>query len=143
MADLLLSTEWLVAACAVLVALVVSATFVRRRTIARGEPLVVCAIREAGSPRWRFGLARYGPSRLDWFTLGGLSTRPARRWERAGLDIDVPRRLTGGLAVLPEAVAVACSHGGVMFELALGPGSYTALRSWLEASPPGYNANVA
>ena len=145
MHGLLLPTEWLVAALAATVAVLVGLTFVRRRTIARGEPLVVCAVREDGASRWNVGLARYGASGLDWFTLGGMSLRPSRHWQRTRLEIGPPRLLApeDQLAVLPDAVAVACRCNDVAFDLALSPGPYTALRSWLEASPPGFNVNVA
>jgi hypothetical protein len=38
---------------------------------------------------------------------------------------------------------VPCADGDKRFELALQGPAYTALRSWQEASPPGYNVNVA
>jgi hypothetical protein len=45
--------------------------------------------------------------------------------------------------VLPGAQGVMFTSGPKAFALALLDGDYTALRSWQEASPPGYNANVA
>ncbi|HET7304884.1 MAG TPA: DUF2550 domain-containing protein [Segeticoccus sp.] len=143
--DLLLSIEGLVAAVIGLLLLFLLGTYLRRRTIARGQPLVLCAIREHEGSRWKFGLARYGISGLDWFRLGGVSVRPAHHWSRGRLDLEVPRRLEGAerLSILPEAVAVPCRHGDTTFELALAPGAYTALRSWLESSPPGLGVNVA
>ena len=137
--------EVLVAALLLVALVVTGATFARRRTIARGEPLVLCAVRDPGAGRWRVGLARYGANGLDWFTLGGLSLRPSRHWQRTRLEIGPPRRMAPGdqLDVLPDAVAVACRYNDSSFDLALSPGPYTALRSWLEASPPGFNVNVA
>ena len=146
MREVLLTSEVLVAACALIVLAVVGGTFARRRMIARGKPLTVCAIREPESRKWRFGLARYGGTGLEWFTLGGLSVRPARRWDRTRLQIGAPRPLPDGdrpVVLMPDAVQVSCQHAGTRFDLALPPGPYTALRSWLEASPPGYNVNVA
>lgn len=43
----------------------------------------------------------------------------------------------------PPVIAVPCDYAGERFELALGLEHYTALRSWLESVPPGWNANVA
>jgi len=40
-------------------------------------------------------------------------------------------------------VGVRCYYGKVEFDLAVQPPAYTALRSWLEAAPPGSTANVA
>ena len=145
MSGWLVPGELLVAALVLVLGVVIAATFARRRTIARGEPLVVCAVRDPGAGRWRVGLARYGATGLDWFTLGGVSLRPSRHWPRTRLEIGPPRRLPQGeqLDVLPDAVAVACRCDDLTFDLALSPGPYTALRSWLEASPPGFNVNVA
>jgi hypothetical protein len=143
--ELLVTSEVLVAGALFVVAAVMGAIFTRRRLIARGKPLTVCALRETGDRRWRFGLARYGTSRLEWFTLGGLSLRPARRWERTLLDLEVGQRLEPGERpeiLIPEAVRVGCCYRQVRFEIALARPPYTALRSWLEASPPGHGASV-
>jgi Protein of unknown function (DUF2550) len=146
MDGVLLTSEFLVGGCLFIVVAALGAVFVRRRLIARGEPLTVCALREPGDRRWRFGLARYGLTGLEWFTLLGLSLRPARQWERTLLDIGGGHPLEPGERpeiLIPAAIRVACSYHDVPFELALARAPYTALRSWLEASPPGRNVNVA
>lgn len=150
MRGLLLSVEVLAAVCALVIVVIVvllSVTFARRRTIARGAPLTLCAIRRADETRWRLGFARYGSNALDWFSLGGMSLRATHHWDRQRLEIgSVPQSLTAhdrSLVLMPEAVCVTCRHGLCAFDLALPPGPYTALRSWLEASPPGFNVNVA
>jgi len=61
----LLPSEALVAALIATALVIIGATFARRRTIARGEPLVVCAVRDPGAGRWRVGLARYGATGYD------------------------------------------------------------------------------
>jgi hypothetical protein len=144
--DLWLTSELLVGGCLVTGVLVLSAVFVRRRLIARGKPLTVCALRESDDGRWRFGLVRYGTTGLEWFTLAGISLRPARRWERTLLEFGAGRPLEPGErpeTLIPGATRVDCSYLEARFELALAQASYTALRSWLEASPPGRNVNVA
>lgn len=120
-------------------------TFVRRRAIARGRVLTICARRAHDGDRWRLGLTRLGTSHLEWFSMMGLTRRPAFSWDRAGLDLDAPSGLTGDDAVdlIPDAVAVWCTDGDVRVQLALPPFAYTALRSWAEAAPPGSTANVA
>lgn len=145
MGELVLPTELVVGALLALVLLVAVATYARRRAIARGEPLVVCAVRDVDASRWRLGLARYGQSGLDWFTLAGISIRPARRWARSSLEIGPPRSPARGdrLDILPDAVVVTCAADGSRFDLALAPGPHTALRSWVEASPPGEHLHVA
>jgi hypothetical protein len=138
MPDLLLSFE--VAAGIVLgLALgFVGLVFLRRRSIARGRVLTMCGLRRATSS-WRMGLMRYGVGQLEWYSLGGLTIRPKHRWEQRVLELGAPARVgTGqGLDVLTDPVVVTCRHQGDPFELALSEAAYTALRSWLEAAPPG------
>jgi len=144
--DLWLTSELLVGGCLLIVLLVLGSIFIRRRVIARGKPLTVCALREPGDNRWRFGLVRYGVTGLEWFTLTGLSLRPARRWERTLLEFGVSRPLEAGERpeiLIPEAMRVDCTYRDERFEIALAQDPYTALRSWLEASPPGRNVSVA
>lgn len=146
MEDLWLTSELLVGGCLLIVLLVLGSIFIRRRVIARGKPLTVCALREPGDNRWRFGLVRYGVTGLEWFTLTGLSLRPARRWERTLLEFGVSRPLEAGERpeiLIPEAMRVDCTYRDERFEIALAQDPYTALRSWLEASPPGRNVSVA
>jgi Protein of unknown function (DUF2550) len=144
--ELRLTSEWLVGGCLFIVVAVLGAVFARRRLIARGKPLTVCALRESGDRRWRFGLLRYGTSGLEWFKLAGLSVRPARRWERTLLDIAAGQPLESGEQpeiMIPAAIRLDCGYRETRFELALARAPYTALRSWVEASPPGRNVNVA
>jgi len=146
MSDLWFASEVLVGGCLFLVGLVLGAIFVRRRLIARGKPLTVCGLRERGEGHWRFGLVRYGTTGLEWFTLAGISLRPARHWERNLLEFDACRPFEAGEkpdVLLPGGMRVDCSYRDERFEIALAQAQYTALRSWLEASPPGRNVNVA
>jgi len=141
-----LTSELLVGGCLLLVVIVLGSVFVRRRLIARGKPLTVCALREPDDGRWRFGLVRYGATGLEWFKLAGISLRPARRWERSLLEFGAGQPLEAGERpeiLSPGALRVDCRYRGARFEIALAQAPYTALRSWLEASPPGRNVNVA
>jgi len=144
--DLLLTGELLVGGALFGVLFALGSIFVRRRLIARGKPLTVCALREPGDRRWRFGLARYGATGIEWFTLLGFSLRPARQWERTLLDIGAGQPLDPGERpeiLIPAAIRIDCVYREVHFEIALARAPYTALRSWLEASPPGQGVNVA
>ena len=146
MPDLLLTSELLVGGALFIVMAVLGAVFTRRRLIAHGKPLTVCALREPGDPRWRFGLARYSTTGLEWFTLAGLSLRPARQWDRGLLDIGAGQRLEPGERpeiLITAAMRVECRYRQSRFEIALAQAPYTALRSWLEAAPPGRGVNVA
>ena len=146
MRELWLTSELLVGGCLFIVVFMLGAVFIRRRVIARGKPLTVCALREPGNGRWRFGLVRYGTTELEWFRLAGISLRPARRWERALLVFGTGRFLEVGdrpEILIGGAITVDCRYREARFEMALAQAPYTALRSWLEASPPGRNVNVA
>jgi Protein of unknown function (DUF2550) len=144
--EVLLTSEMLVGGALFIVAFALGAVFTRRRLIAHGKPLTVCALREPGDRRWRFGLMHYGTTGLEWFTLLGLSLRPARQWDRGLLNIRASRPLEPGErpeVLIPRAIRVECRYRQARFEIALARGPYAALRSWLEASPPGRGVNVA
>lgn len=145
MESALTSAEVAGALLAVLVVAFLVATFVRRRAIARGATLVVLGgWRRNRHHRWRLGHLRLGPTRLEWFTLLGASLRPQEGWDRSRLELEAPsvRRRSDRLDLLPDAAPVACAYGTERFELALTPDTYTAVRSWAEAAPPGSTANV-
>ena len=145
MPSALVSTEIVIGTLILIAAVVLATTYLRRRYIARGLPLTLCAMRPAGTDRWRLGLIRFGDNALEWHTLGGVSVRPKHRWLRQRLILDAPEPLVGedSIPLLPDASRVPCTDGDSAFELALQGPAYTALRSWQEAAPPGYNVNVA
>ncbi|HEY7719935.1 MAG TPA: DUF2550 domain-containing protein [Pedococcus sp.] len=139
-----LVTAEIVAAALVLLALAALAyIFVRRRLLASGSPLMLCALRAHSASGYRLGLMRFAGASLEWFTLVGFSLRPRHTWDRVRLEPDAPGAPSEVIAGLPEAVEVTCHYGTDTFQLALSPASYTAMRSWLESAPPGFNVNVA
>lgn len=165
------------------VLLVLTFIFVRRRLLASGAPLMLCALQPHGRTQFRLGLLRFSGSTLEWFSLVGPSMRPARSWQRPRLELEAPRGPAEVVAGLPDALTVRCHYdtsgdrltggsrsraseraaeheadaaeadlpqvegpadrGTDTFELAMAPAAYTAMRSWLESSPPGFNVNVA
>jgi hypothetical protein len=143
--SVLVSTEIVVGTLLVVAVLVLATTYLRRRYIAKGLPLTLCGLRLPSAPRWRLGLIRFGDNALEWYALGGVSLRPKHRWQRQSLLLDAPRALAveEAIPLLPDASRVPCTHHGRAFDLALQGPDYTALRSWQEAAPPGYNVNVA
>jgi len=122
MPSALVSAEVVVGVLVALAVLALLSVFVRRRVIAGGNDLALCGHRRAGSTHWRLGLLRLGTTRLEWFPLLGLTMRSRHEWQRHG---------------------VHCYYGDLEFDLGLQTPHYTALRSWLEAAPPGSHANVA
>lgn len=145
MPSALVSTEIVIGTLLLIVVVGLATTFVRRRFIARGLPLTLCGLRDSPDRRWRVGLIRFGDNALEWHALGGVSLRPRHRWQRQRLLLQAPEPLVGDdvIALLPGASRVRCTEGERTFELALQGTAYTALRSWQEAAPPGYNVNVA
>ena len=145
MPSVLVSTEIVIGTLLVVAVVVLATTYLRRRYIAKGLPLTLCGLRSTQTDRWRLGLIRFGDNALEWHTLGGVSVRPKHRWLRQRLVLDAPELLVGrdSIPLLPDASRVPCTDGDNDFELALQGPAYTALRSWQEAAPPGYNVNVA
>lgn len=117
--------------------------WLRRRWISGGNPLMICAV-STGQSRWRLGLARIAGDSFDWFSVVGPSLSPEHSWTRHELDLGAPAPLADPVPGLPpDAVSVRGISANSDYELALSPAAYTALRAWLESSPPGFNVNVA
>lgn len=117
--------------------------WIRRRWISSGRALIVCAIRTARRPRWRLGLLRIGEDRLAWFSVVGPSPFPESSWSRHDLELEAPHPLQENVPGLNNALSVAGHGPGGAINLALSAADYTALRAWLESSPPGFNVDVA
>lgn len=145
MPTVLVSTEIVIGTLLLVVFVLLATRFVRRRYIAGGVPLTLCGHREGPRQQWRLGLVKFADEALEWYTLGGVSVRPKHRWQRQTLVLDAAQPLEAGdrISLLPQANRVSCTDGEASFELALQRPAYTALRSWQEAAPPGYNVNVA
>src|SRR5688572_17252179 len=139
----IVSAEIIAGALVLLALLTLAFIYIRRRRLSSGAPLMLCALRGYGQTQFRLGLLRFRGSTLEWFTLIGPSLRPARSWERPRLELEAPMTLKQPVAGLPEAVEVDCHYGTDTFAMALAPTAYTAMRSWLESAPPGFNVNVA
>ena len=145
MPSALVNIEIVIGTLLVVVLAFLGATWFRRRSIARGLQLTICGTRPTAADRWRVGLIRFGDNALEWYSLGGVSLRPRHRWPRQALHLEAPVLLVGpdAIPVLPDAYRVRATVRGETFELALQGSAYTAVRSWQEAAPPGYNVNVA
>ena len=104
-------------------------------------PMPTAYRRQGGS--WRRGTLRFSDDRLALRGPGGLVAGP---WIRGNLDLGVAgpvadddSRLIGRAGL----ITVPVRYGTSTFELALDEQHYTALRSWVEAVPPGWNTQVA
>jgi hypothetical protein len=142
----------------VVVALVVAGLFVfglRRRLIQRSGGTFDCSMRwgapgpgseaEPSGKGWVYGIAQYNGDRIEWFRVFSYAFRPRRALERASIEV-LERRTPKGeeeLALLSDAVVLACRHSGTRLELAMSEDALTGFLAWLEAAPPGQRVNVA
>ncbi|WP_175410385.1 DUF2550 domain-containing protein [Streptomyces sp. TRM64462] len=140
---------------ALVVALVVIGLFVfglRRRLIQRSGGTFDCSLRwnvpeggDASGKGWVYGVARYSGDRIAWFRVFSYAPRPRRVLERSAIEV-LARRMPEGeeeLALLSDAVVLACLHRGTRLELAMSEDALTGFLAWLEAAPPGQRVNVA
>jgi hypothetical protein len=125
-----------------LVVLALVALVVRRRVIARGEPLAMVAVRRGDG--WKLSMTRFSTDSVQLFAVIGVGVRPRSVWRRGELELGAPAPLTRNKPIaIIDPVQVECAVGAEKFLIAIAPGDYTALRSWSESAPPGLNANVA
>lgn len=144
--------------CGLVVALVVVGLFVfglRRRLIQRSGGTFDCSLRwdapekpeksEENGKGWGYGIARYNGDRIEWFRVFSYSPRPRRTLERSAIEVAGRRTPEGEeeLALLSDAVILACLHRGARLELAMSEDALTGFLAWLEAAPPGQRVNVA
>ena len=141
--------------CGTVVALVAVALFVlglRRRLLQRSGGTFDCSLRwdapepgDSGGKGWAYGVARYNGDRVEWFRVFSYAPRPRRILERSAIEV-AGRRVPEGeeeLALLSDAVILACRHRGTRLELAMTEDALTGFLAWLEAAPPGQRVNVA
>lgn len=124
----------------------------RRRLIQRPGGTFDCSLRPAppegtdpGGKGWVYGVARYSGDRVEWFRVFSYAFRPRRVLERPAIEVLGRRDPQGSeeLALLSDAVVLACAHRGTKLELAMSDDALTGFLAWLEAAPPGQRVNVA
>ncbi|MEU0688985.1 DUF2550 domain-containing protein [Streptomyces uncialis] len=143
------------------VALVVVGLFafgVRRRLIQRSGGTFDCSLRwnlpepssaegsvDSSGKGWGYGIARYGGDRIEWFRVFSYAHRPRRVLDRSAIEVLGRREPEGEeeLALLSDAVVLACVVRGTRLELAMSEDALTGFLAWLEAAPPGQRVNVA
>ncbi|PKW26034.1 DUF2550 family protein [Phycicoccus duodecadis] len=142
--DALVTSELVLALIVLLVVGALTFVWARRRYISGdGRPVMLCARRDDDAARWRLGLARLSAERFEWFSIVGPSLRPEVSWLRGEVRLGSPAPTADVIPGLAEPVSVTGGVAGRSCEFAFVPAAYTAVRSWLESSPPGYNVNVA
>lgn len=106
-----------------------------------------CGFRRGDDESWSVGTLSYEEDRLIYSRPGGLFTSTDHHWDRFELDVHIGSPIEGSDVAASlrgiDMVSVPCRYGHETFELAVTWGRYTALRSWVEAVPPGSHSNVA
>jgi hypothetical protein len=130
----------------------------RRRLIQRSGGTFDCSLRldqtaasggvggaDASGKGWIYGVARYSGDQVEWFRVFSYAPRPRQVLERHFIEVQGRRepRGTEELALLSDAVVLACEHRGTHLELAMSDDALTGFLAWLEAAPPGQRVNVA
>ncbi|KAA0935102.1 MULTISPECIES: DUF2550 domain-containing protein [Streptomyces] len=135
-----------------LVALGLFAFGLRRRVIQRSGGTFDCSLRwnvpekgDTSGKGWGYGIARYSGDRIEWFRVFSYALRPRRVLERSAIEVAGRRAPEGEeeLALLSDAIILACVHRGTRLELAMSEDALTGFLAWLEAAPPGQRVNVA
>jgi len=144
----------------VLVAAGLAFVVARRHLIARGYELLLCSLRVGADAPWHTGLLRLSHTHLEWFPLFGVTTRARYRWARTALEVGAPGPVPSDAPALAAGssrlvgVSLTSSASGVVadrwptparvpasgeaerIDLVVGAEPYTAIRSWVESSPP-------
>lgn len=105
-------------------------------------PPISTAYRVPGQD-WRAATLRFHQDRLALKGPGGLIAGP---WLRGNLDLGIASAVVGQDAAAigrDGLIQVPVTYGTATFDLAMGEEHYTALRAWVEAVPPGWNASIA
>jgi len=139
----------------ILTALAVACGYVlssRRRAMSRMPGSFDCSIRvgdDSRRPRWRLGVAVLTGTALHWYPVFGLSRKPALRLPRD--DMEIAQRMAPGSqdsdAVPPgfQIIVLRCgSYAGAPADhwAAMERDAVSAVSSWLESAPPGYNLTI-
>jgi hypothetical protein len=100
---------------------------------------------QSGGKGWAYGIARYNGDQIEWFRVFSYAPRPRRFLERSRIEVLQRRQPEGEeeLALLSDAMILACSLHGTRVELAMSDDALTGFLAWLEAAPPGQRVNVA
>ncbi len=111
-------------------------------------PRTYCGFRRDARDPWLVGSLSYETDRLVYSSKPfGRFVSVTHQWDRYGLDVSIGAGINGADVAQElrgvEVVSVPCRFRDERFELAVTTGRYTALRSWVEAVPPGSNVNVA
>lgn len=126
----------ILAVALLLLLMMLGAMGVRRHQLRRALGTFDASISTA-SGKWMMGVCRYTGTDLEFLRLFSVTPVPLHRYARTSLELIGWRESEGEerIRIQPGAVVVDLNAGGVPILLAMDYGSYTGLRSWIEAGP--------
>lgn len=126
----------ILAVALLLLLMMLGAMGVRRHQLRRALGTFDASISTAPG-RWMMGVCRYTGTELEFLRLLSVTPVPRHRFVRTALQINGWREAEPGerTRIQPGAVVVSLSDGSEPILLAMDYGSYTGLRSWVEAGP--------
>ena len=87
---------------------------------------------------WVYGVARYSGDRVEWFRVFSYAPRPRRVLDRPDIEVQRTARRPQGseeLALLSDAVVLACTHRGTQLELAMSDDALTGFPGLARGRP--------
>lgn len=138
MGDVLLTAEVVLGVLVTLAILFVIWVVVRRWLITKDHLMILMARRRGDF--WVMGMVRSGTDVIEWFPVLGFGLRPSWGARRDELEFGPPQPTDRRPGVIQDPVLVECTVAGRAEQVVVSRGDYTALRSWSESSPPGFNA---
>lgn len=126
----------ILAVALLLLLMMLGAMGVRRHQLRRALGTFDASI-STTSGKWMMGVCRYTGSELEFLRLLSVTPVPRHRFVRTALQLTGWREPESDerTRIQPGAVVVSLVADGEPVLLAMGYGSYTGLRSWVEAGP--------
>ncbi|WP_417233993.1 DUF2550 domain-containing protein [Arthrobacter sp.] len=126
----------ILAVALLLLVMILGAMGVRRQQLRRALGTFDASI-STSSGKWMMGVCRYAGTELEFLRLLSVTPVPRYRFARTALQLTGWREAdaTERTRVQPGAVVVSLVVDGEPVLLAMDYGSYTGLRSWVEAGP--------
>lgn len=126
----------ILAVALLLLLMMLGAMGVRRHQLRRALGTFDASI-STTSGKWMMGVCRYTGTELEFLRLLSVTPVPRHRFVRTALQINGWREAEPDerTRIQPGAVVVSLTDGNDPILLAMDYGSYTGLRSWVEAGP--------
>lgn len=126
----------ILAVALLLLVMVLAAMGLRRHQLRRALGTFDASI-STTSGKWMMGVCRYTGTELEFLRLLSVTPVPRNRFTRTAIQLTGWRESDAAerTRIQPGAVVVSLVADGEPVLLAMDYGSYTGLRSWIEAGP--------